>query len=38
MSQLPDVLSAKKHLSDTLRDRIQKYWEILKNWYKRRVS
>jgi len=28
---------AKKKLSDSLRDRMSKYWEAMKDWYKRKV-
>ena len=28
---------AKKKLSESLRDRMSKYWEVMKDWYKRKV-
>ncbi len=35
---MSDLESTKKRLSDTLRDRMQKYWDLMKDWYKRKVS
>ena len=35
---MADLEAAKKKLSDTLRDRMQKYWDLMKDWYRRKVS
>lgn len=35
---MADLDEAKKRLVEALKDRIQRYWELLKSWYRRRVS
>jgi len=34
---MADLDAAKKRLVEALKDRSQRYWELLKSWYKRRV-
>ena len=34
---MTDLEVAKNRLSDTLLDRMSKYWELMKDWYKRKV-
>ena len=34
---MSDLESAKKRLSEVLRDNIQKYWDLMKSWYRRKV-
>ena len=35
---MADLDGAKQRLVEALKDRIQRYWELLKSWYRRRVS
>ena len=35
---MADLDAAKKRLVEALKDRIQRYWELLKSWYRRKVS
>lgn len=34
---MADLEAAKKRLSEVLRDSIQKYWDLMKSWYRRKV-
>ena len=34
---MADLEAAKRRLSDVLRDNIQKYWDLMKSWYRRKV-
>ena len=34
---MADLEAAKRRLSDVLRDSIQKYWDLMKSWYRRKV-
>ena len=35
---MADLETAKRALVEVLKDKTQRYWELMKNWYKRRVS
>ncbi|XP_064395788.1 transcriptional adapter 1-like isoform X2 [Halichondria panicea] len=35
---MADLLSAKSHLVDALRDRKQRYWDLMKSWYRRKIT
>jgi hypothetical protein len=34
---MADLEAAKRRLSDVLRDNMQKYWNLMKSWYRRKV-
>ncbi len=33
-----DLDTARKRLTEALKDRCQRYWDLMKSWYRRRVS
>ena len=35
---MADLEKARRRLIDALRDKSSKYWELMKSWYKRRIS
>ena len=35
---MSDLDSVKLKLAEALKDKIQKYWELMKSWYRRKAS
>jgi len=33
-----DVQEAKKNIAEALGDKASRYWELMKNWYRKKVS
>lgn len=36
--KMADVTKAKRRLAEALKEKITRYWELMKNWYKRKVT
>lgn len=34
---MADIEATRKRLGETLRDRMQKYWDLMKDWHRRKV-